>query len=253
MFRTTITSWQLCHPMGPWVYDNLGKEIVLLATDFAAGHDVLREFKAAYLPKGGKVLKEIYAPLGTNDFSAYLADVRAINPPATYAWFGGTDAVRFVQQYAEFGLKDKIRLAGFAALIDITTIAAQGKSALGVITSTIYTDTLDNPVNKQFVADYRERYKDYPNLFSEYGFTSARVVDEALQAVDGNAADKDKLAEAMAKVAFDAPRGPFRFDPVVHHPIQDVYICEVRDFNGRLANKDIATIHDVRDPGAKEL
>ena len=35
--------------------------------------------------------------------------------------------------------------------------------------------------------------------------------------------NKDKLAEAMAKVKFDAPRGPFRFDPVTHNPIQNVY------------------------------
>ena len=106
--------------------------------------------------------------------------------------------------------------------------------------------------NKRFVADYRAKYKDYPDLFSEYGYTAARVIDAAVKATDGDTADKDKLAEAMAKVAFNAPRGPFRFDPVTHHPIQNVYICEVREVDGRLANKDIAAIKDVRDPGKKE-
>lgn len=143
-------------------------------------------------------------------------------------------------------------MAGFAALIDSTSIAAQGRAALGVITSTIYTDTLETPENKRFVADYRAKYKDYPDLFSEYGYTAARVIDAAVKATDGNTADKDKLAQAMAKVAFNAPRGPFRFDPVTHHPIQNVYICEVREVEGRLANKDIAAIKDVRDPGKKE-
>jgi branched-chain amino acid transport system substrate-binding protein len=252
MFRTTITSWQLCHPMGEWVYDNLAKEVVLAATDFAAGHDVLRAFRAAYEPKGGKVLKEIYAPLGTNDFSAYLADIRSIAPPATYSWFGGTDAVRFVQQYAEFGLKDKVRLTGFAALIDSTTIAAQGQSALGALTSTIYTDVLDNPVNLKFVPAYRDKFKQYPTLYSDYGYVAAQVLDESLKAVDGDASNKDKLAEAMVKVSFNAPRGPFRFDPVTHHPIQTVYICEVQQGDGRLINKDIARIENVRDPGVKE-
>jgi branched-chain amino acid transport system substrate-binding protein len=252
MFRTSISSWQLCHPMGKWVYDNLGKEAVLLGTDFAAGHDTLAEFKAAYTAQGGKVLKEIYPPLGTTDFSVYLTDLKAISPPVTYNWFGGTDAIRYVQQFAQAGLKEKTRMAGFAALIDSTSIAAQGRAALGVITSTIYTDTLETPENKRFVADYRAKYKDYPDLFSEYGYTAGRVIDAAVKATDGNTADKDKLAEAMAKVAFNAPRGPFRFDPVTHHPIQNVYICEVREVEGRLANKDIAAIKDVRDPGKKE-
>ena len=44
---------------------------------------------------------------------------------------------------------------------------------------------------------------------------------------DGDASDKDKLAEAMAKVKFNAPRGPFRIDPATHNPIQDIYICQV--------------------------
>jgi len=252
MFRTSISSWQLCHPMGAWVYDNLGKEAVLLGTDFAAGHDTLAEFKAAYTARGGKVLKEIYPPLGTTDFSVYLTDVKAISPPVTYNWFGGTDAIRYVQQYAEAGLKEKTRMVGFAALIDSTSIVAQGRAALGVVTSTIYTDTLETPENKRFVADYRAKYKDYPDLFSEYGYVAARVIDETVKATDGDTADKDKLAAAMAKVTFNAPRGPFRFDPVTHHPIQNVYICEVRDIDGRLANKDIAVIKDVRDPGKKE-
>jgi len=249
LFRTTLTSWQIAHPMGVWVHDRQGDEIVLLATDFAAGHDVLRVFKGSYVASRGKVLKELYPPLGTNDFGPYLAEIRALNPPVTYCWFGGTDAVRFVQQYREFGIKAK--LVGFASLIDSTTLAAQGQAALGVVTSTIYTDALDNPSNRKFVAEYRERYKDYPNLYSEYGYTAALVLDAAITAAGGNVADKDRLAEAMAHVRFDAPRGPFRFDPEVHHPIQNVYICEVQEIDGRIADKDIATIREVRDPGKK--
>lgn len=251
MFRTTITSWQLCHPMGAWVYENAGKEAVLLGTDFAAGHDTLSEFKSAFTAAGGTVLKEIYPPLGTSDFTPYLADLMSMAPPVCYNWFGGTDAIRFIQQYAQLGANKKTRMAGFAALVDSTVIAATGKDSVGVVTSTIYTDTLDNDVNRRFAPEYRARYKYDPDLFSEYGYTAAAVLEHTLKATDGDT-DKDKMAAAMAKVEFEAPRGPFRFDPVTHHPIQNVYVCEVRDLGGRLANKDIATIKAVRDPGKKE-
>jgi branched-chain amino acid transport system substrate-binding protein len=186
----------------------------------------------------------------SSDLGPYLAEIRALNPPVVYCWFGGTDAVRFVQQYREFGIKAK--LVGFASLIDSTTLAAQGRAALGVFSSTIYTDTLENPTNRHFVAGYRERYKNYPNLYAEYGFTAAQVLDASIAAAGGSVADKDRLAEAMAHVKFDAPRGPFRFDPEVHHPIQNVYICEVQEIDGRIADRDIATIRNVRDPGKKE-
>src|SRR6201999_4136727 len=109
----------------------------------------------------------------------------------------------------------------------------------------IYTDTLDNPESKRFVAAYRAKNGNNPDLYSDYGYVAAQVIDEALKAVDGDASDKDKLAEAMAKVAFKAPRGPFRFDPVTHNPIQDVYICKVEEAGGTIVNQVIGTIKDV--------
>jgi branched-chain amino acid transport system substrate-binding protein len=250
MFRTSLSTWQLCHPMAEWVYDNLAKEIVLSAADYAGGRDVLREFRVAYLAKGGKVLKEIYPPLNTTDFSPYLADIRSINPPATYSFYPGQDAVRFVQQYAQFGVK--ARMTGFAALVDSTTIEAQGRTALGALTSTTYTDLLVNAENKQFVAEYRARFKDYPNSFSDYGIVAAQAIEAALKATDGDASDKDKLAQAMVKVSFKAPRGPFRFDPVTHNPIQDIYICEMQDNGSRLVNAVIGTLRDVQAPATKD-
>jgi branched-chain amino acid transport system substrate-binding protein len=195
-------------------------------------------------------VKEIYPPLNTTDFSPYLADIRSINPPATYSFYPGQDAVRFVQQYSQFGVKS--RLTGFAALVDSTTIEAQGRTALGALTSNTYTDTLENAENQRFVAEYRAKYKDYPNSFSDYGIVAAQVIEAALQATDGDASNKDKLAAAMAKVSLRCPRGPFRFDPVSHNPIQDIYICEMRDLGSRLANVVIGTVKDVQAPREKE-
>ena len=251
LFRTSLSGWQLSHPMAEWIYANLAKEIVLTASDYAGGRDVIDEFRRPYLAKGGTVMKEIYPPLGTTDFSPYLTVIKSINPPATYNFYPGTDAVRFVQQYSQYGLKEHAPLTGYA-LVDASTLPAQGRDALGVITSTIYTDALDNPENRRFVAAYRAKNGANPDLYSDYGYVAARVVDETLKALDGDATNKDKLAEEMVKVAFKGPRGPFRFDPVTHNPIQDVYICKVVDSGGTLVNQVIGTIREVRDPGVKD-
>lgn len=252
LFRPSLSSWQLSTPMAGWYIDHVGKNTVLAAADFAAGHDVMSNFKSAFLPKGGKVLKEVYPPLGTTDYSAYITDIESLDPPGVYGFFTGTDAVRFVQQYAQLGLKKKIRLTGFSSLIDGTTMPAQGDAALGVITSQTYIDTLDNPANKAFVAAYRGRYKTYPDIYSEYGFVTAKILDIALTATGGDASNKDRLAEAMSKVSFEAPRGPFRFDPKTHNPIQNVYITDCVKIDGRITQKAITTIHNVRDPGMKQ-
>ena len=119
------------------------------------------------------MLKEIWPPLGTTDFSPYLTDIKSINPPVTYDFMPGADAIRFIQQYSEFGLKEKMPLTGFT-IINSQTINALGKAALGVISALTYIDTVDNPESKKFAADYQAKYKASPDLFSDYGYVAAQ-------------------------------------------------------------------------------
>ena len=250
LFRTSISAYQLSLPMANYVYDNLGKEVVTTASDYAGGRDVIAQFKGPYLQRGGKILKEIWPPLGTTDFSAYLTDIKSINPPVTYDFMPGADAVRFIQQYSEFGLKEKMPLTGFT-IIDSQTVKALGKSAIGIISALTYIDTVDNPESKAFNAAYRAKFNAAPDLFADYGYVAAKALDEALKMTDGDASDKDKLAEAMTKVKFNAPRGPFRMDPATHNPIQDIYICQVIEKDGGISTKILGTSKDVTDPGKK--
>jgi branched-chain amino acid transport system substrate-binding protein len=252
VFRTSHSAWQLSAPMAEWAYDHLAKEMVLIGADYAGGRDVIAEFRVPFVKKGGKVLKEIYPPLGTTDFSPYLTDVRSINPPATYAFGPGTDGVRLMQQYHDQGMLEKMPMCTFA-MIDSLSLKVLGKAALGIMGAAIYTDKVDNPESKQFVADYLAKYKSYPDMFSDYGYTAGMALAAALKATDGNTENKDKLAEALLKVNFNAPRGPFRFDPATHNPIQNVYICKCVELEGgRTGNTVVATIKDVKDPGSKQ-
>src|ERR1700685_2010121 len=73
LFRTSISAYQLSMPIAHYVYDNLGKEIVTAAADYAGGRDVMAEFKGPYVARGGKVLKDNWAPLGTPELKAYSA------------------------------------------------------------------------------------------------------------------------------------------------------------------------------------
>jgi branched-chain amino acid transport system substrate-binding protein len=250
LFRTSISTYQLSTPMAGFVYDNLGKEIVTTASDYAGGRDVVAQFKGPYVAKGGKVLKEIWPPLGTTDFSPYLTDIKSINPPVTYDFMPGADAVRFIQQYSEFGLKERMPLTGFT-IIDSQTVSALGKSAVGIISALTYTDTIDNPESREFAANFRARCKYAPDLFADYGYVAAKALAEALKGADGDASNKDKLADAMSKVKFNAPRGPFRMDPATHNPIQDIYICQVIESGNGISTRILSTAKDVQDPGKK--
>ncbi len=252
MFRTTCSSWQHSFAIGEWFYKNVATEAVVAASDFAGGRDTIASFKRAYAKAGGKAIKEIYPPLGTADFSAYLADIQSVGAKGIFCFFAGVDAVRFVKQYDEYGLKAKTRLCSAGFMVEADTLPAQGDAALGIVSSLHYTDTLDNPANKKFVESYRAKFNVYPSVYSEYGYVTMQVISDAVKVVGGDTSNKDKLAEAVVAVKFDAPRGPFSFDPVTHNVIENVYVREVTKIDGRLTNKVIATFEALKDPGVKE-
>ena len=136
-------------------------------------------------------------------------------------------------------------------MVDSDTLPAQGKSALGCVNALHYADTLDNPENKKFVEQYRAKFKEYPSVYAEYGYVAAMILQAALAAVDGNTQDKDKLRTAMRALELKAPRGPFKFNPVTQSPIQNVYIREVAEVDGRITNKVLQTIPNTVEPATK--
>jgi branched-chain amino acid transport system substrate-binding protein len=251
IFRTSFSNWQPCQPMGGWVAKNVSKEVFLIAPNYQAGKDMMGAFQETFTAAGGKVVAEDYPKLGETDYAPYLTKIKQSGAKAVFAFFSGTDAVNFVKQYSQFGLKEGIKLTGAGFLTEPDVLPAQGGAAVGVLTGHFYTPLLDNPVNHRFVKDFRDKfYGKMPDGFACQGYDTAEVIVRALKAVGGNTQDKDKLVAAIAATEFDSPRGRFRFDPKTHNVIQPfIYIREVREVYGGLANVPIDKVADVRDPG----
>ncbi len=251
IFRTSFSNWQPCQPMGGWVAKNVAKDVFLTAPNYQAGKDMMNAFKETFVPAGGKVVDEDYPKLGETDYAPYLTKIRQSKAKAVFAFFSGTDAVNFVKQYDQFGLKQQVKLTGAGFLTEPDVLPAQGNSALGVITGHFYTPLLDNPTNQRFVKDFREKFAGkMPDGFACQGYDTAEVIVRALKAVNGNTQDKDKLVEVIAKVEFDSPRGRFRLDPKTHNVIQPfIYIREVKETPLGLNNVPVDKVADVRDPG----
>jgi len=251
IFRASFSNWQPCQPMGGWVAKNVAKDVFLTAPNYQAGKDMMNAFKETYEPAGGKIIGEEYPKLGETDYAPLLTKIRQSGAKAVFAFFSGTDAVNFVKQYDQFGLKGQVKLTGAGFLTEPDVLPAQGKAALGTITGHFYTPQLDNPVNKQFVTDFKAKFAGKtPDGFACQGYDTAEVIVRAVKAVNGNTQDKDRLVAAIAKVEFDSPRGRFRFDPKTHNIIQPfIYVREVKEVAGGLDNVPIDKIANVADPG----
>jgi branched-chain amino acid transport system substrate-binding protein len=251
IFRTSFSNWQPNQPMGGWVAKNVSKEVFITAPNYQAGKDQLNAFKETFVPAGGKLIGEEYPKLGETDYAPLLTKIRQSGAKAVYAFFSGTDAVNFVKQYDQFGLKGQVKLTGAGFLTEPDVLPAQGKSALGVITGHFYTPQLDSPVNKKFVSDFKAKFGGKsPDGFACQGYDTAEVIVRALKTVNGNTQDKDKLVAALEQVQFESPRGWFSFDRKTHNVIQPyIYVREVKEVAGGLDNVPIDRVAKVADPG----
>lgn len=214
------------------------KKVFVLAAGVPVGREHIDAFKRTY---GSPLAGEIYYKPQTLDFSAELAQIRAAQPDAVYAFAFGPLAVNFVKQYAQAGLKN-IPLFGPAPLADDDAIAAGGEAMTGVTTGGHWNADLAPAANKAFVSEFSKEYGRAPTLYSEQGFTTVLVLDAAVKAVNGKIEDKQAFRKALESVSIEAPRGPIKFN-VDHSPIQNIYLREVaKTDKGDLANRTQKTI-----------
>ncbi len=249
IFRTAFSNGQVPWPLGTWAYTNVGKKILATAPDYAAGKESVEGFKTTFTKAGGQIVSEVYPPFGkTSDYAPFLTQIQQAKPDAVYAFYSGTEAVNFVKQYEQFGLKGAIPLIGAGFMVEEDTLPAQGNSAIGIKTSLHYALTLDTPENKKFVADFIAKYKRNPSTFALQGYDTARFIAEGVKAVGGDTSNKDKLIQALEAVKFTSPRGPIEFDPVNHGITQNIYLREaVAGADGKPSNKVIQTFNAIKD------
>lgn len=250
IFRSSFSNWQPGYAMGGWAAENVSKNILVAAADYGAGKESAEGFKESFIPAGGQVVDEVYSPLGTNDYGPYLAQIGRARPEAVYCFYAGSDAVRFVNQFDEYGLKQNTQLVCAGFMVEDDVLPAQGDSAMGIYSSLHWANTLDIVENQNFMQAYRERYGDEASVYAMQGFDTARVIVEALNSLNGETGNKDEFLAAISGVKFNSPRGPFSFDPETNNVIHNLYIREVQKIDNALKNVVLATAYEnLRDPG----
>ncbi|SDH93192.1 amino acid/amide ABC transporter substrate-binding protein, HAAT family [Alteribacillus persepolensis] len=249
IWRSSFSSWQIGHAMGQWAYDNVGDQMYVAAADYAFGREVSAAFVEAYEEAGGEIVGEVYPPLENNDYASYLTTIRDADADGVYAFFAGSDAVRFVQQFEEYGLKEELELLGSGWLVSEDLRESIGEAAEGTKAASFWDYNLENDENQEFVQAYEEAYDRRPTVEALEGYDAARIIVETIEALDGDVSDGKQVAEAMGNVTFNSPRGAFSFDKNTHHVLQDMYILETVLEGERTENKLLETIEEVQDPG----
>ena len=226
VFRTSFSNWQTSYPCADVMLKAGHKKAVLMFWNYSFGQESMAAFKEGYVKGGGTIVKEIAVPFPTTEFQANLSEIASLRPDAVFVFFAGAGAAKFVKDYADAGLKDRIALYGSGFLTE-GVLAAQGPAAEGIKTTLHYADGLDNPANRKFREAFKKAAGREADVYAVAGYDTVNALAQALAKVKGDTSAQKELIAALEAVRFDSPRGPFRFSKA-HNPIQDVYLRQVK-------------------------
>ena len=244
VIRPSATSAQCCHVMGDYAAKDLKfKRAITISEDFAFGYEQMSGFLRVFEDNGGKVVKKLWPPLVTPDYTPYIAQISKVD--CVFNGFAGSNPVKFMRAYADLGVKAKIPLlAGWTAMDD-ALLKSLGDEAIGVYSAAWYSADGQTASNKRFVADMQKDYNVLPGGYSAGMYIAGQCVEAAIQKLGGKADDRKALADALHQVTLtDTPRGAIKFDKY-GNVIGDVFIrkCEKKD--GKLVNTVIKKYPNV--------
>src|SRR5258707_1336247 len=157
---------------------------------------------------GGRVVKKLWPPLVTPDYTPYLAQISGVD--AVIQGFAGSNPLKFMKQYKDQGLKLPV-LAG-APAGDDALLKSFGDEAIGMVSTNFYSNDVDTPSNKKLIDRMVREYSNIPGTYSAGLYISGMVAEAALEKTGGKTDDRNAFIRALRGASLtDTPRGPFSF------------------------------------------
>jgi branched-chain amino acid transport system substrate-binding protein len=240
--RASATAAQGMHPLADYAAKELKlKRVITISEDFAYGHEQMGGFQRVFEDAGGRVVKKLWPPIVTPDYTPYLAQIAEVD--ALVQGFAGSNPLKFMKQYRDQGLKLPVLGGGTAA--DDALLKSFGDEAVGMITTSAYTSDLDTPSNKRLVEGMVRDYGNTPGIYAAGLYINGMVAEAALEKTGGKTDDKEALIRALRSVSLtDTPRGPFHFDHL-GNVIGNIYVRRCERKGDRLVNTTIKTYPNV--------
>ncbi len=206
------TSFQICHPT--WMlthatgnaFSKFGKKWYAISPDYAYGHSIMDGYIDVAKQLGAELIGNVYAPLGTSDWGAYLpqlaksgADVFICNP-------GGNDFITLMQQADGFGVFKKMKVGGpLADVENYWALPPAGRLGYWGLEWYAYGDLVIGKKKSalEFVSNYKKRYGGDATPRSAFGYLGMDLLLNGFN--EAKSTDSVKIARALEGKKFDSP------------------------------------------------
>ena len=227
IFYTGATTNQQIVPALDYLKEKGVKSLYLVGSDYVFPQTANRIIKAYAAANGIEIKGEDYTPLGSTDFSTIVNKVRASGAGAVFNTLNGDSNVAFFKEYTNAGLTPQKMPVVSVSIAEEEVKGIGAQNIEGQLTAWNYYQTLDNPVNKAFVAAFKDK------------FGQDRVTSDPMEAAyisvylwkntveKAKAFDTKSIQDSAGGVTFDAPEGLVTIDGENHHITKTARIGEI--------------------------
>ncbi|AWY42550.1 urea ABC transporter substrate-binding protein [Pseudomonas putida] len=217
------------------------KRYFLLGTDYVYPRTTNKILRSFLHSKGvaDKDIEEVYTPFGHSDYQTIVANIKKFSAggkTAVISTVNGDSNVPFYKELANQGLKaTDVPVVAFSVgeeeLRGIDT-----KPLVGNLAAWNYFESVENPVNKKFVDDWKAYAKKHNLPGADKAVTNDPMEATyvgihmwAQAAEKAKSTDVDKVREALGGQTFAAPSGyTLTMDKTNHHLHKPVMIGEIQ-------------------------
>jgi len=215
-------------PAVKWSFDNLGKRIFLVASDYVFPRAANAIIKYQAIALSAEIVGEEYILLGSNDVKAVVQKIVATNPNVVLNTINGDTNVAFFSELHNAGLTpEKMPVLSFSIAEDELR-QMEITNMVGYYAAWNYFQTVNTKVNQDFVTKFKDKYG------------QERVTDDPMEAAyfgvhlwaqavaDAGTAEVNQVRNAMKKQSFQAPEGMVYIDDDNNHTWKTVRIGKIR-------------------------
>lgn len=200
-----------------------GKSWYFVTADYAFGYSLEKASIDVVQSKGGTVTGRTRHPLNAPDFSAYMLQAQASGAQVIGLANGGTDLISAIKTANEFGITNKMRLAGLMVFItDVNSLGLDTTNGM-YLTTGWYWDLNDK--SRAFANRFFLKNKKMPTTFQAGDYSATMTYLKAVEAAGTTDSDKVMAVLKSTKIDDMFAKGYIRADGAMVH---DMYLMQVK-------------------------
>lgn len=226
-FHEAVTPTMNGRALGDWIAKNLGKKIYYLMADYAFGKDNYASMSKAAAAAGATEVGLAYFPVGTTDFTPFMAKLRAAKADVVVCAAFGNDAVNLLKQIQSFQLTKVSKF--FFPVTDLPFDIATGYQNLqGTYGgANFYWELAEkDPVAKRFVDAFQKKYGVPPSGYAGYAYSGMQLI--RLGAEKAKSIEPAKWSKALEGIQYDNYKGKERIRACDHQAFQPIFVVKGR-------------------------